>query len=215
MVADRYDYFSHHRRFSMSIARRATRGAMKQNFARYAVDFIHVGGDGNTRRVPEGEQRTNYVHFVDARRFYSDGAPVYAPANGTVVVSEDGHPDLYEGVFDFDSAVEAGRFDDLAGNFAVIKHNEREYSHLFHFLNGSLEVADGLEVTSGTMLGRIGFSGAVTVYSHPHYQLMDGPDFLVAAALPVRFDWVQCIRGDRRIVVDDAAINTGDFMWSV
>jgi murein DD-endopeptidase MepM/ murein hydrolase activator NlpD len=216
MVADGYDYFSHHRRFSMSIAREATRGAMEQNFARYAVDFVHIGGDGNTRDVPEEEQRANYdFHFVDARRFYSDGAPVYAPGNGTVVVSEDGHPDLYEGVFDFDSAVEAGRLHDLAGNFVVIKHNEREYSHLFHFLNGSLEVAKGQEVASGELLGRIGFSGAATVYSHLHYQLMDGPDFLLAAALPARFDRVEFIRGAHRMLVDDAAINTGDIMWSV
>jgi murein DD-endopeptidase MepM/ murein hydrolase activator NlpD len=216
MVADGYDYFSHHRRFSMSIAREATRGAMEQNFARYAVDFVHIGGDGNTRRVPEDEQRANYdFHFIDARRFCSDGAPVYAPGDGTVVVSEDGHPDLYGGAFDFDSAVAAGRLHDLAGNFVVIKHNEREYSHLFHFLNGSLEVADGQEVTSGELLGRIGFSGAATVYSHLHYQLMDGPDFLLAAALPVRFDRVEFIRGDHRIVVGDAAINTGDIMWSV
>jgi murein DD-endopeptidase MepM/ murein hydrolase activator NlpD len=216
MVADGYDYFSHHRRFSMSIAREATHGAMEQNFARYAIDFVHIGEDGNTRRVPEEEQRANYdFHFVDARRFYSDDAPVYAPGSGTVVVAEDGHADLYEGVFDFDSAIEAGRLHDLAGNFVVIKHNEREYSHLFHFLNGSLEVADGQEVTSGTMLGRIGFSGAATVYSHLHYQLMDGPDFLVAAALPARFERVLLVRGDRQIVVDDAAINTGDIMWSV
>jgi murein DD-endopeptidase MepM/ murein hydrolase activator NlpD len=216
MVADGYDYFSHHRRFSMSIARDATRGAMKQNFARYAVDFVHIGGDGNTRRMPEEEQPANYdFHFVDARRFYSDGESVYAPGNGTVVVAEDGHADLYESVFDFDSAVESGRVHDLAGNYVVIKHNEREYSHLFHLLNGSLEVADGQEVTSGTMLGRIGFSGAATVYSHLHYQLMDGPDFLVATALPFRFDWVEFVRGDRRIAVGDAAISTGDVMWSV
>jgi hypothetical protein len=215
MVADGHDYFSHHRRFAMSLAREATMGAMQQNFARYAVDFVHIGDDGNTRRISDEEQLDNYdFHFVDARRFYSDGAPIYAPAAGTIVVVQDGRPDLYEGVFDFDSAVEEGRVHDLAGNYVVIEHDESEYSHLFHFLKGSIEVADGQVVVAGESLGRIGFSGAATVYSHLHYQLMDGPDFLVAAALPARFDGVEFIRGDQRTVIDGAAVNSGDIMWS-
>jgi murein DD-endopeptidase MepM/ murein hydrolase activator NlpD len=214
-VADGYDYFSHHRRFAMSIAREATRGAMQQNFARFAIDFVHIGEDGNTRRMPDEERRANYdFHFVDARRFYSDGAPVYAPGTGRVVVAEDGHPDLYEGLFDFDSAVERGNVHELAGNYVVIEHNDREYSHLFHFENGSIQVAEDQNIESGQILGRIGFSGAATVYSHLHYQLMDGPDFLVAAALPAKFDRVEFVVGDHRIRKNHAAINTGDILWS-
>jgi hypothetical protein len=214
-VADGYDYFSHHRRFAMSVAREATRGAMQQNFARFALDFVHIGQDGNTRRIPDGEHSANYdFHFVDARRFYSDGSPVYAPSGGRVAVAEDGHPDLYEGAFDFDSAVKRGQVHELAGNYVVIEHNEFEYSHLFHFLNGSIEVVEDQDVVSGQMLGRIGFSGAATVYSHLHYQLMDGTDFLVAAALPAKFDGVELVRGDRRIPKDRTAVNTGDIIWS-
>ena len=43
---------------------------------------------------------------------------------------------------------------------------------------------------------------------------MDGPDFLVAVALLARFDGVEFIRGDQRIVIDGAAVNSGDIMWS-
>ncbi len=214
-VADGYDYFSHHRRFAMSIAREATRGAMQQNFARYALDFVHIGEDGNTRRMSDDERQENYdFHFVDARRFYSDGAPVFSPASGEVVIAEDGHSDLYEGTFQFDAAVAADRVHDLAGNHVVIMHNEHEYSHLFHFLKGSIEVVEGQGVSSGQLLGLIGFSGAATVYSHLHYQLMDGPDFLVADALPPRFDCVEFVRGTSQTLIDDAAINTGDIIWS-
>ncbi len=214
-VADGYDYFSHHRRFAMSIARDATGGAMRQNFARFALDFVHIGEDGNTRRLPDEEKPANYdFHFVDARRFYSDGEPIYAPAKGTVVVAVDGQPDLYEGMFDFDSAVARGQVQELAGNYVVIKHNDHEYSHLFHFMRESLEVVEGQKVTSGELLGRIGFSGAATVYSHLHYQLMDGPDFLVAAALPAKFDRVGFVRGGDRSFVDQTAVNTGDIIWS-
>jgi murein DD-endopeptidase MepM/ murein hydrolase activator NlpD len=96
----------------------------------------------------------------------------------------------------------------------AIKHNEHEYSHLFHFLKESIEVVEGQGVSSGQLLGLIGFSGAATVYSHLHYQLMDGPDFLVADALPPRFDRVEFVRGKSRTLIDDAAINTGDIIWS-
>ena len=102
----------------------------------------------------------------------------------------------------------------LGSASVVIKHNDHEYSHLFHFMRESLEVVEGQEVTSGEMLGRIGFSGAATVYSHLHYQLMDGQDFLVAAALPAKFDGVGFVRGGDRSFVDQTAVNTGDIIWS-
>ncbi len=214
-VLDGHDYFSHHRRFAMSVARAATGGSMRSNFARYALDFVHIGDDGNTRRMPGEERSANYdFRFPDARRFYSDGAPIYAPADGEVAIAVDGHPDLYQGTFDLEAAVQADRVHDLAGNYVVIRHNDDEYSHLFHFRKGSLQVEVGQRVASGQRLGDIGFSGAATVYSHLHYQLMDGPDFLVAAALPVRFHRIMLFSGKRQRHFRDSAVDTGDILWS-
>lgn len=212
---DGHDYFSHHRRFDMNIARSATRGAMQTNFARYAVDFVHIGEDGNTRRIPGNERDANYdFRFPDPRRFYSDRAPVFSPAGGEVVIVVDGQPDLYDSTFDFDAAVAANRLHDLAGNYVVIRHNEREYSHLFHILAGSIEVKAGQQVKTGDLLGRIGFSGAATVYSHLHYQLMDGPDFLTAESVPACFRQLTLIRGDTRETVSNVTIDTADIIWA-
>lgn len=214
-VLDGHDYFSHHRRFDMNIARVATRGAMETNFARYALDFGHIGEDGNTRRMPGDERDANYdFRFPDATRFYSHGAPVFSPAAGKVVVAIDGRPDHYESPFDFDAAVAAGRVHDLAGNYLVIRHNDREYSHLFHLLSGSVNVKSGEPVESADLLGRIGFSGAATVYSHLHYQLMNGSDFLTAEPVPARFRRVTLLRGPVRETVSNAPIDTGDIIWA-
>ncbi len=50
-ILDGHDFYSHHRRFSMSLVRKATNNAFQSNFSRYAVDFTVLGGDGNTRKM--------------------------------------------------------------------------------------------------------------------------------------------------------------------
>ena len=214
-VLDGHDYFSHHRRFEMNIARQATGGAMQTNFARYAIDLVHIGEDGNTRRMPGDEPATNYdFRFPDARRFYSNNAPVLSPADGRVVVVINDQPDLYDAPFDFDEAVREDAVHRLAGNYVVIQHNEREFSHLFHFLEGSISVTEAQEVRVGDLLGHIGFSGAATVYTHLHYQLMNGPDFLQAESVPARFREITFLEGSARHQVSNVALDTGDIVWA-
>jgi murein DD-endopeptidase MepM/ murein hydrolase activator NlpD len=213
-ILDGHDYYSHHRRFDMNIARPATGGAMQSNFARFALDFVHVGEDGNTRSIPVEERRANYdFRFPDARRFYSHGEPVYAPGGGEVVIAIDDRPDLYDSPFDLEEAVNDHNVHDLAGNHVVIRHNDSEYSHLFHFLKNSLEVEVGQRVAGGDILGRIGFSGAATVYTHLHYQLMDGPDFLTADPLPARFRRAVLVQGDQLTELIDTPLDTADTIW--
>lgn len=214
-VLDGHDYFSHHRRFDMCIARPATRGAMQSNFARYALDFVHIGGDGNTRPVPPQERKANFdFRFPDARRFYSHGEAVYAPSGGEVVIAIDDQPDLYEVPFDLEEAVDHNTVRDLAGNYVVIRHNDCEYSHLFHLRHGSLEVEAGQSIDTGDLLGQIGFSGAATVYTHLHFQLMDGPDFLTANPLPASFHKAVLVQGDQLEELTDVTLDTADTIWN-
>ena len=42
-ILDGHDYYSHHRRFSMSLVRKATNNAFFSNFSRYSVDFTLLG----------------------------------------------------------------------------------------------------------------------------------------------------------------------------
>jgi len=212
-VIDGHDYLSHHRRFAMSLVRRVTNGAFAVNFGRFSFDFAVIGEDGNLAQMDQGEISGNRdFHFTNIRKSYTDGAPVFAPAAGLVVNAVNDLEDMYDGAFDTDAAFREGRVQDIAGNRVAIQHSEQEYSHLFHFKKGSLAVSTGDLVEQGQLLGEIGFSGTATVYSHLHYQLMDGADFLTAQALPVWFSEVTLVRGRERIHLPRTVPETGDFL---
>jgi len=212
-ILDGHDYFSHHRRFSPTIVREFTRQQMKGNFSRYALDFVLIGENGSLRRLPEDELAGSYdFHVKDATNFYSDKSLVYSPADGLVVEMENGLDDLYDSRFDMEKAVETQQVKNIAGNYLVLKHNDHEFSHLFHFLKGSIKVSEGQQVTAGQALGLTGFSGAATTYSHLHYQLMDGQNFLTANPLPAKFTNITLLQGSEKIHYPRLTLNTGDII---
>jgi Peptidase family M23 len=213
-ILDGHDYYSHHRRFSMSLVRKITNNAFWSNFSRYSIDLTLLGEDGNTRKMTPKEYSSNYdFHFTDITKFYTHEADVYAPADGIVVDVVDDLDDLYDSKFDFEQAIAENKVRDLAGNYVVIKHNESEYSHLFHLLKESIEVSIGDSVSRGQRIAMIGFSGASTTYSHLHYQLLDGVDFLRANPLPCRFSDVLLLNGKDAIRYESACIDTGDIIF--
>jgi hypothetical protein len=213
-VLDGHDYYSHHRRFSMNIVRKITNNVFWSNFSRYSIDLTLLGEDGNTRNMTPKEYSNNYdFHFTDITKFYTNEAEVYAPADGVVIEVIDDLDDLIDSKFDFEQAIADNRIRDLAGNFVVIKHNESEYSHLFHLLKEGIEVSVGDTVSGGQRIAKIGFSGASTTYSHLHYQLLDGADFLRANPLPCRFSNVLLLYGKEVIRYENTCIDTGDFIY--
>jgi len=213
-ILDGHDYYSHHRRFSMSLVRKATNNAFFSNFSRYSVDFTLLGEDGNTRQMDPTEYSMNYdFHFSDVTKFYTHEAEVYPPAEGEIVDVVDDHDDLYGSSFDMDEAIREGRVADVAGNHVIIRHNEGEFSHLFHLLRESVLVSVGDTVSKDQPIAKIGFSGAATTYSHLHYQLMDGADFLKANPLPCRFSEVMLVRGSKLVRHREATVDTGDIIY--
>ena len=214
-VLDGHDYLSHHRRFAMGIIRQVTGGEFNVNFSRYGVDLAVVGEDGNLARMDADElPRNRDFHFTDIRKSHTNGAPVFAPADGTVVEVVAQLEDMYDEAFNTDQAIAEGRIRDIAGNRVTIRHAEAEYSHLFHFRKGDICVREGEQVQRGQLLGHIGFSGTATVYSHLHYQLMRGPDFLADEALPFDFSDVLLQRGSHAVHFDRTALETGDFLMA-
>ena len=134
-ILDGHDFYSHHRRFSISLVRKATNNAFQSNFSRYAVDFTVLGSDGNTRTMDPREHLLNYdFHFTDVTQFYTHKAAVHAPADGEVVDVVDHLDDLYSTPFNMDEAIQEKRVTDIAGNRVVIKHNVSEFSYFFHLL---------------------------------------------------------------------------------
>ena len=214
-ILDGHDYYSHHRRFSMSIVRRVTNGRFSSNFSRYSVDFTIVGEDGNLRSMESCEYEKNFdFHFTDIKKFYTHEVDVFAPADGEIVDLVKDLDDLYQAPFDMDTAIKENTIKSIAGNYVIIKHNNSEYSHLFHLLKNSITVKMGQKVKRGEVLGKIGFSGAATTYSHLHYQLMDGKDFLKDNALPCKFSDLVIVQGSKEREYKDVTLDTGDFFYS-
>jgi hypothetical protein len=212
-ILDGHDYYSHHRRFAMSIVRGVTNGLFASNFSRYGLDFTVLGADGNTRKMKESEFSNNYdFHFDDVTTFYTHGIDVFAPADGEIVDVVSDLEDLYETPFNMDKAITENRIKELAGNYVIIKHNDGEYSHLYHLLKDSIIVSVGERVTRNQKLGQIGFSGASTTYSHLHYQLMNGKDFLNDDPIPFTFSNVILLCGKFQKNYDELILDTGDII---
>lgn len=216
VVTDGHDYYSHHRRlFALTEIRAATDNVIQSNFGRFSVDLTLLGADGNMRRMNAEEKTSNYdFQHTDIRKFYMDGAPVFSPADGEVVETVQDLDDLYDSQFDEEKAARENRLKDYAGNYVIIKHCEGEFSHLYHLQKDSLKVKPGDKVRRGQELGRIGFSGAASLYSHLHYQLLSGKDFFKDAALPFRFSGVTLVTGGHEEKFNTAAVDTGDFIYS-
>lgn len=212
-IMDGHDYYSHHRRFSMNMVRKVTKNQFYSNFSRYGLDFVVIGKDGNLRKMNDEEKEMNYdFHFTNIKKFYTHETDVYAPAEGTVYEIENDLEDLYNENFNLNSAVKRERMKEIAGNYVIIKHNEEEYSHLFHLLKGSVCVNPGEKIDRGQKVGKVGFSGASTVYSHLHFGLMDGPDFLRDNALPVKFSDVFLIINGKEKFFSSTVLDTSDFI---
>jgi murein DD-endopeptidase MepM/ murein hydrolase activator NlpD len=214
-ILDGHDYYSHHRRFAMTLVRQVTRGKFASNFSRYGVDFTVLGADGNTRQMNEKEFKNNYdFHFDDVTKFYTHGVDVFAPADGEVVEVVDDLEDLYDKPFNLDKAIAEDSIEELAGNYVVIKHNEEEFSHLYHLKQGSIPVSIGDKIIRGQKIGQIGFSGASTTYSHLHYQLMTGKDFLKDEPLPFKFSNIILSHGSNEKEYGQISLDTGDIFRS-
>ena len=213
IIIDGHDFYSHHRRFGMTIVRNVTAGKFASNFSRFAVDFTLVGPDGNLQELKPDELKNNYdFHFSDVKKFYTHGIDVFAPADGDVVDVVSHLEDLYSEPFSMDKAIQENSIKDIAGNYIIIQHNNQEFSHLFHLLKNSIAVKVGQKVKQGEKIAQIGFSGAATTYSHLHYQLMDGRNFLEDNPLPCEFSNVVIIQGSTERRYKETILDTGDFV---
>jgi hypothetical protein len=132
---------------------------------RFAYDFLKLE-DGSFR--DEGDKNELFLCF---------GAPIYAPAVGTVVDLADGVPDNKPGDMDKSRP---------PGNYVVLDHGNGEYSFLAHLKKGSLAVQPGQNVEAGTLLGLCGNSGNSSE-PHLHFHLQDSSIMFRGNGLPAFF----------------------------
>lgn len=120
---------------------------------KYAFDFI-IKGEHNKTYKNHGLKNEDYFCF---------GKDVLVPADGEVVEIVDGVRDNKPG--------DTNRYV-LAGNYALIKHNDETFSFLAHLKLGSPCVKSGQKVIIGQKIGECGNSGN-SAQPHLHFHVQN------------------------------------------
>ncbi len=120
-----------------------------------AWDFVIIDSDQ--------KQFKNHGSFLED--YYCFGQNVLAPADGAVVIAEDGIDDNNIG--------EVNTVKNW-GNTIIIKHSEGLFSKLCHLQKGSISVKPGDNVHYGQIIAKAGNSGR-SPYPHIHFQLQPTP----------------------------------------
>nr|MDT0656485.1 M23 family metallopeptidase [Micromonospora sp. DSM 115978] len=182
--------------------------------SRYAIDFIAV--DEHRRTARHRDWRT-VLATEPPERFLAFGAPVLAPAGGTVVAAHDGETDhaarrsqlaLIPYALGQAGRVRAG-VRAIAGNHLIIELADGGgYVAVVHLRVGSLRVGVGDRVAVGERVAECGNSGNST-QPHVHLQVSDGADMAAARGVPMAFrrfrEWP---RGARDPTVRESALPT-------
>ena len=196
LVHDGHDLNSHHRR--QNLAARFDRDPMTAaNPNLYAYDFVHIG-PGGTLFKGDPNIKENWFTF---------GAPVHAPVEGTVMVAIDGVPDNSFAHTQPVTPPLAQKLDpDGFGNHVAIQAADGRVSWLLHMEAGSIAVKKGQHVKPGDLLGKIGFSGDA-LFPHEHYTVTNSAAY-PSQGVPSYF------RGFTRngAKQDYAQIDTGDIV---
>jgi hypothetical protein len=80
----------------------------------------------------------------------------------------------------------ASFFHQIAGNYLVIKHEDKLYSFYAHLYCNSIKMSVGDIVKAGDLLGEVGHSGH-SASPHLHFQLMDRADVWNSKGIPCNF----------------------------
>ncbi|HEU5051263.1 MAG TPA: M23 family metallopeptidase [Gemmatimonadales bacterium] len=146
----------------------------------HGVDLVRLGTAGFRARGLLPRAPEAYATFGD---------PVHAPCSGSIVLAEDGLPDL--------PIPERDR-EHLAGNHIILDCNGI-WIVMGHLRRGSVRVAAGQDVETGEIIGNVGNSGnSSEPHLHIHAQRPGSPGHpLSGDPLPIRFDARFLVRNQR------------------
>lgn len=176
----------------------------------FAFDLLKITPEAKTHRG-DGYVFTDYLAY---------GEPVFAAADGVVSSVAAGEVEDVKSMRQAGETVETyftrlredqsarlarGR-NGILGNHLFIDHGNGEFSLYAHLKPGSVSLRAGQRVTRGQQIGAVGSSGNSTE-PHLHFQVCDGPDPLLCAGVPVKFEPSPDPLGD-----PPRAAQTGDFL---
>jgi hypothetical protein len=135
---------------------------------RFAIDYVQLLPDG---RVFNGDR-------TKPESYPAFGADIHAAADGTVVAVVDGLPEQVAGTDPTGLPL-----DQYSGNHVVEDLGNGNYALYAHLKTGRINVKPGDHLRSGQVIALLGNSGN-SDGPHLHFQVMSGPDPLLANGLP-------------------------------
>jgi Peptidase family M23 len=135
---------------------------------RFAIDFNQL----------DSENRPGTGDPTLPESFPTYGQPVYAVADGTVVVAVDGNPDLRVG-----ETREEPTPENAGANRVIIDIGDGRFAVYAHLQQGSVVVRPGERITRGHHIADVGSSGT-TGGPHLHFQITDRPSVVLADGMP-------------------------------
>lgn len=135
---------------------------------RFAVDWVKLDGTG---RMTKGDPDI-------AAQTYGYGEDVLAVADATVAAVRDGMDEPVR-----ISQRTTHQPDEDAGNYVALKLPDGRFAFYEHLKKGSIRVAAGDKVTTGEVIGALGFSGESTG-PHLHFHVANANSPLDAEGLP-------------------------------
>ena len=143
----------------------------------------HHAADPVTRRAYDlgvwSERGEGVPALAENADFWAWEQPIFAPAAGTVIRTDNDVPDNQLGVVDTSSS----------GNYIILQTAPQEFVLMGHLRQGSVAVAVGEQVQTGQFLARVGNSGFST-RPHLHMQLTNRDIFVSdpdTISLPLHF----------------------------
>ena len=135
--------------------------------ARFAIDWIKLGADGNTSRG-DASVLSNWAGY---------GEDVLAVGDGMVADMVDRFPEPTKPI----------TLDNSAGNYVTLDLSGGRFVTYEHLKPGSVRVKTGDRVRSGQVLALLGGSGSVSSGPHLHFHVSDVNSSLGAEGVPFVF----------------------------
>jgi murein DD-endopeptidase MepM/ murein hydrolase activator NlpD len=160
----------------------AHRSALRILSQQFGWDLLPLHNDG--LRLIKGPLSEN-LRAIDFEGF---GQAVLAPADGIVVKTVDGNPDLeHAGQLPENLDFYLEDLHHAIGNYVILNHGNKVWSVLGHLRHGSVQVTEGKKVQVADKIGELGNSG-FSSGPHVHLHFMNGPDIFSASPLPIELN---------------------------